>query len=76
MRTSPPSGNRPSRRAKRPVTSAPADDAQPVKPRPDEQVNTARAATEDELAAVARAQQGQYSAESFWRAAGRFTKLR
>ena len=39
-------------------------------------VRTARAATEDELSAIARAQQGQLSAESFWKAAGRLTKLR
>jgi hypothetical protein len=39
-------------------------------------VSTARAATEDELTAIARAQQGQHSAESFWKAAGRLTKLR
>jgi hypothetical protein len=39
-------------------------------------MNPMRAATQEELASVARAQQGQYSAESFWKAAGRFTKLR
>jgi hypothetical protein len=43
---------------------------------PDAEVRTARAATEDELAAIARAQEGQLSAESFWKAAGRLTKLR
>lgn len=39
-------------------------------------VSTARAATPDELEAIAQAQQGQLSAESFWKAAGRLTKLR
>ena len=30
----------------------------------------------DALAAIARSQNGQLSAESFWKTAGRFTKLR
>lgn len=76
MRTPPPSRRRPPPTAKPAVPSPPADDAGPAKPDPDEPVNTARSATKDELAAIARAQQGQHSAESFWKAAGRFTKLR
>ena len=36
----------------------------------------ARSASEDDLAAVARSQQGLASAEGFWKSAGRFTKLR
>ena len=43
---------------------------------PNTPVSTARAATADELAALARAQQDQLSAESFWKSAGRLTKLR
>jgi hypothetical protein len=57
------SPNRPSRAAQ-PKTAA---DTRPI---------TARAATEEELAAIVRAQEGQLSAESFWKAAGRLTKLR
>lgn len=48
-------------------TPAPAPETAPI---------TARAATQDELAALARAQEGLASAEGFWKAAGRFSKLR
>jgi hypothetical protein len=56
--------------------SSPADTAAPAAVAADREVSTARAATQDELAAIARAQQGQLSAESFWKTAGRLTKLR
>lgn len=41
-----------------------------VEPAPEEPVGG------DPLAAIARAQEGQLSAEGFWKAGGRFTKLR
>ena len=43
---------------------------------PEAQVRTARAPTEKELAGIVRATEGQPSAESFWKAAGRLAKLR
>lgn len=45
-------------------------------PPPEAQVRTARAATEEELAGIVRATEGQPSAEGFWKAAGRLAKLR
>jgi hypothetical protein len=57
----------PPRKSRAPKAKSSAAD-----PRP----STARPATEQELAAIVRAQEGQLSAEGFWKAAGRLTKLR